>query len=288
MRVHLLLSGLSLLAALPVAKGQVPNGNFETWNDFGTYNDPSFWSTTNAVAINFGAAPTCERVQPGWEGLACVKVTNQAAPNGVVVHGKVVSGTSGNYGFPFSGRPSSLSGRCQYGLPTFNIGQVKVFLSRWDSVAGLAIPVGSGSINFTGTATEWQNFNVPIGYVSSYDPDTAVITVTAAAGLVLVTEGAYLQVDDFKFVFSGTGMTEQAGNRGLAVRPTLAHDLLEVAAGDEMSGAVVLDALGRPVLRRALSGRAGTVALDGLAAGRYFLEVRFPDGELGRLPFVKY
>jgi hypothetical protein len=288
MRNNHLLAGFCLLISATSAMGQVPNGNFETWADHGTYQDPAFWNTTNAVAVNLGAMPTCTRVEPGWEGSACMKVVNQTALNGVVMQGNAVSvGPNGN-GFAVVGRPASLEGKCLYGLDVYDVGKIRVSLTKWDSLAGQSVLVGSGMISFTGTDLDWHNFTVPIGYAGNLDPDTAMISISAAGGVVLVTAGSFLQVDDLKFVYTADGIRESVDSPDMTVFPTIAHEQLQVTAQHAMREVVVLDVLGRPVLRQVLAGLEGRVPLSGLANGRYVVQVRFTDGGLGRRSFLKY
>ena len=266
---------------------QIPNGDFNQWTSDQPYGNPISWITTNAYAATFGVGPTCERGEPGSDGLAFAKVVNRATAGGVVLQGTIVSGDSGKYGFPFDQRPTTFSGRCQYGLSQYDVAQVKVSLTKWDPIANHSYTVGFGSINFIGTSSQWQSFSANLTYNNSNIPDTAVVTVTAGASQLLLTDGSFLQVDELKFGFIGAGVGEVAGAELLSLRPSSVTDRMEVHAGKPLKSAVVNDASGKRVARFTLSGQQATLQLGDLSGGRYFMEVLFRDGSSAIRSFIK-
>ena len=282
-----MISSLLVLGFAPCMQAQIPNNGFEDWVSVGVYQDPVAWVTTNAVAALYGADPTCERGDAGTDGSSYMRVINRSAANGIVVHGKIVSGQGGRYGFAMVDRPVKLIGQVAYGIQPFNLGQIKVALTRWDSLAAHRVPVGSGVRNFTGTAAQWEDFSVLINYTDTATPDTAVITISAAEGVALVTAGSYLEVDEIKFSYTGMGVPGAAAPAKVGIRPTLVADRLEVLSEGPLAGLAVIDMSGRTVLRQAAAGPGQWVSVSGLAPGRYLLEARLPEGGRVRLPFIK-
>lgn len=266
---------------------QIPNGDFNQWTSDQPFGDPLEWITTNNFAASFGTAPTCERGEPGSDGMAFAKVVNRSGPNGTVLQGTIVSGSNGKYGFPFNTRPTTIGGRCQFALNQYDVAQVKVSLTKWDPVTNHSSTVGSGAVNFSGTNDQWQSFSTSITYNNSVDPDTAVIIVTAGASQLLVTDGSYFQVDELKFGFEGAGVDEIKGANELTVRPSLASDILEVNTTKPVRTIMAMDVSGRRVAHYTMAGLNTTLEVGGLAPGRYCLEVRFHDGTTARRTFFK-
>jgi hypothetical protein len=280
-----------LLATVGLASAlfaQIPNGDFNQWTSEATYGDPVNWKTTNALAQTFGVGPTCERGEPGSDGMGFARVINRAAGDGVVLQGKIVSSdTLGAIGFPYDLKPTTIGGRCQYDLHQYDVGQVQVSLTRWEPLANHSFTVGFGSVNFIGTSTgTWQSFSANISYLNNNIPDTAIITINAAASQLLVTDGSYLQVDELKFGFIGVGVDELA-NLSFSLHPSLASDQLNVTTTKPASLAVATDVTGRRVAQFAVVGQRSELNVGNLAPGRYVLEVEFKDGTTEKRSFIK-
>lgn len=280
-----------LLAAVGLASAlfaQIPNGDFNQWTSDATYGDPLLWKTTNALAQTFGVGPTCERGEPGSDGMGFARVINRSADGGVVLQGKIVSADStGKIGFPFALRPTTISGRCQYDMHLYDVGQVQVSLTRWEPMANQSFTVGHGSVNFIGTSTgTWQFFTANIGYNNNNIPDTAIVTINAAASQLLVTDGSYLQVDELKFGYIGAGVDEHANN-SFSLHPSLASSQINLTTTKPASLAVATDGTGRRVAQFAVEGQHSALNVGNLAPGRYILEVKFKDGTTEKRSFVK-
>ena len=282
---------ISLLAAAVFTSAlcaQIPNGDFNQWTSDNNYADPLFWKTTNTLAQSFGVAATCERGEPGSDGLGFAKVINRAAAGGVVLQGKIVSmDANGKIGFPFALRPTSLGGRCQFALNQYDVGQVQVSLTRWDPVYNQSFTVGFGSVNFIGASSgPWQSFSANITYLNANTPDTAVITINAAASQLLVTDGSYLQVDELKFGYIGAGVEELA-NGSFTMHPSLASQFLDVTIVKPALFALATDMAGRRVAQFTIDGQRCQMPVGNFAPGRYVLEMKFKDGTTEKRSFVK-
>lgn len=288
LRSLLLLCGATALSIASL-QAQVPNGGFETWSNTGAFADPDNWVSTNYLAAQGTAMePTCERGTPGAVGESYVKVTTRLDPSGTLIQGTVATGVSTTQwgGFPYVNRPTELMGQWQYGMFSMNAGLISVSLTRWDATVNARVVVGSGQLWATGTQSTWTDLHVPISYQSSMDPDSVSITIAASASPLITVAGSYIMVDDLRFL-GGTGINEAENAAMLTVLPTLASDIVVVKALLSMSGIMVMDITGRPVMQQHVDGNQVEILVGGLSSGRYFMKVDMTDGTQKVRSFVK-
>ncbi len=264
---------------------QIPNGGFENWTSFGSYEEPNGWVTTNVLTSNFGQIG-CEHGTPGAVGSSYAKVKTVNLTGIGIVPGIIFTGdaNSGIDGFPYTSTPGALNGQYNYNLATNDGGIITVVLSKWNASLMARDIVGFGSLSIVGNQSTWTNFSIPITYQSAEVPDTANITILSSSEVP--TAGNYVSVDALSFG-APVSIAENSGELTLRVYPSPARDVLVVENGTSMVSARVMDAKGRIVMEAGITGSRMDLNVADLTSGMYILQVRTSDDELIHRQFHK-
>lgn len=185
---------------------QIPNNSFEEWTSMGSYENPNGWSTMNnttALASIF----TATKGTPGNPGNSYLKLTSKTVGPTVVgaiaVCGKFDSLTGNPIsGFPYNGRPLSITGKWQHMIFTIPEtpaiqGSMKVYLTHWNSGTQQREIVATVDTTFKGMVMAWANFTFSFKYQSWKIPDSCII-VLKASGTVPKNQD-YVWVDNLTF-----------------------------------------------------------------------------------------
>lgn len=275
---------LSTLLITNCSHAQIPNPGFEDWTVVGLdYEYPSGWYTLNALTFPLNVF-TCQRGLPGAEGSYFVRVTTRSA-NGTTLPGLVSASAdnSADGGFPFASRPAALNGKRQYQVAAPDQASITVQLTKWNTTTQETETIGSGVSMVSGTVSSWQDFSIPIVYLSPSTPDTARIIILSSAGTPAVN--STISVDALAFG-AAVGITEQE-SAVFGVFPSPTTDVLTIRSDVAVLGAEVFDALGR-TLPQAIRITDKVLDVAVLPAGCYTVRVRFADGTRGTRTFLKH
>jgi hypothetical protein len=285
MMKDLRLTALSTLLASATAMAQVPNGSFEQWTSFGTYQDPTGWTSLNLLTSSLGAAPSCEQYTPASAGSYAVKVTTRTVMGLGVLPGLLLSGSPDAEvdGFPYTSRPQALIGKWRADVGPGDEAVVTVTLTRWDPVAGERVAVGAGVATVTADIGSWTPFAAAIQYTGPQDPDTASIAILSSANAGV--DGTWIAVDELAF---GTAVgVEEAYLGSVQLYPVPVVDELTLATDQVVRSIEIWSADGRLVL----TSRPGTdrvvMDLTPFSTGVYTLVARMDDATVLRRTFVK-
>lgn len=282
------LAALFTLLASSAVVAQVPNGGFEQWTSFGTYEDPNGWTSLNALTTNFGGVLSCEQAVPAAAGSYGVKVTTREVPGFGIFPGLLLCGDpeAPADGFPYTSRPQAMTGKWKAAIGAGDQGAVVVTLTRWNSALGEREDVGAGIVTVTGTVGAWTPFTAVIQYTSTMDPDTASIAILSSSGLTGdAVAGSTVSVDDL--AFGGATSIGEAYTGLVQLYPIPVVDVLNVMTDIPVQSIELWSADGR----LALTARPGTdrveIDLSGMSAGAYTLVARMADATVLRRTVVK-
>ncbi len=162
-------TGLLLLLLLLFASrgnAQIPNGDFETWQ--GDTVLVGWYSNTNFLAHTIVRSTDSYNGTYALEGMV-------GSYLGVPFPALVQAGIDAQ-GFPFTTRPGVLSGWYKFSTPDGSGDYLYITTALYKgglSGAGVA----AGSVQITASAPTYTQFSIPLTYLSSDFPDTAVIQV---------------------------------------------------------------------------------------------------------------
>lgn len=266
---------------------QIPNGGFESWEDHGSYMDPTDWLTYNDIVTAGGPVITVERSSPGAEGSYCATVTSQTIfDQSSVIQGWLSIGVEGHSGFYYTYRPAMLTGQWQYGIQANDTAAVQVLLTKWDGNAGMSFPIAYGALEVSGTLSGWHDLTVTLEYFSPMAPDSAHIQFSASKDFAAPIAGSFLKVDDLDF--AGTvGIEEQPALSDVRLFPSPATTTLHIVADRQVTEVDMLDITGRTVLKQRANAESIIVDLTELNIGRYLVQLRMADGKRVVRSFMK-
>jgi hypothetical protein len=165
------------------ATAQIPNAGFENW----TGGEPDGWYTANSPGlITITQSSAAHGGSSAAQGTVVTFMTFGIAPI-------LITGTADAEGFPISQRYAALHGFYKY-APT---GGDRVYATITVSKNGSGI--GSGGAFDSVTYSSYREFVIPITYITSDVPDTAVIYFSILGPGGLPHSGSSFSVDDLSF-----------------------------------------------------------------------------------------
>lgn len=283
-------NAFALLTVFSFSQAQtIPNAGFENWTSMGSYNNPTGWATMNNTT-NTSSVFTATKGTPGNVGSSYLKLTSKTVGS-AVVNGMAASGELDTItmepksGFPFTQRPTSLTGKWQHMIYGSSQGSIKVVFTRWDSTLNMRVQVGTGKVTLSGMAMSWTSFSIPIGYTESTKPDSCIIFMQASGATP--TNLDYLWVDNLVFTGLSTGIeSENNFIKELNIYPIPTQDKLMISLLLNETRDVQLDVVdinGRIILSKNLILESGETKqelnISNLANGTYLLNVSTNDSK---------
>lgn len=280
MLLRTLLPCLMCFGLLATATAQIPNSGFEQWVDQGGYTEPAGWLTYNDLMTPQGYFATCDPGMPGAVGAYHAVITSRTTSEGSTIQGWMATS------FPYTQRPADFTGQWQYGIQPMDAGEMWVALVGWNGSTGSPEMIAFGILEVTGNVNAWTPFTVPLTYISSATPDTALIQFAASKEFTAPVAGSYMKVDDLAFAGS-VGLGEMAATPLFSLYPSPTTDVLHIVGGERITEVTVVDMSGRAVMRHGAQAERITLNVQELPAGRYFVHGRAMDGTRGIRSFVK-
>jgi hypothetical protein len=269
---------LTLMFVLTIAKAQtIPNAGFENWTNFGTYSDPTSWSSYNSYAAGSGNF-NCEQGMPGAIGTSYLKLTVKA---GSVVGTAMAASTPSMLldlapGFACNARPVSLTGKWQYLVSTNDTSMAEVFFFKWNPTTMTSDLMGMGIDMITaGSVSSWTNFSIPINYMNGDTPDSALIIFVAGAADNPIV-GDYLHIDDLSFAGSGPSGIEVVSEKiklTIAPNPVTTHAILSFEEEQKNTSINIFDILGNEIKTIHFSGKQLSIEKGTMKEGLYFIQI---------------
>lgn len=163
---------------------QIPNSGFEQWNQ----GEPIDWITSNEWFLN-----TVSQTASSHSGLSALKLQTLSM-NEFLIPAIISAGTDG-YGFPISQRHEQLSFYYK-----FNKTASTAYLYIAVGLKKNGETIGAEFITITEAADDFVAMNIPITYLSSEVPDSAIIVMQVADQVSDTSaSGSYAVIDDISF-----------------------------------------------------------------------------------------
>jgi hypothetical protein len=276
-----LLLAIVIILLTGTIKGQVPNGDFENWTAMTGYDIPVGWDNLNALTASKNVF-TCEKgIQAGNSYLRLVSDSVQGigvAP-GIAICGTLDPITlKPKSGFPYTKRPSALSGKWQFMAPGDDRGFIAVYFSKWNSVSKKREIIGSGVDTLDGMEMAWANFSIPISFSNSAAPDSCIIFISASSSIPL--QYSYLFVDDLLFETSSGILDDSRSATNFTFYPNPAVDLLklDLHSLQNIQSIQITNIQGQVLYSRPYDLNVNEIDVSNLSPGIYLICVKSKDG----------
>lgn len=249
---------------------QVPNGNFESWNQNSELN---IWKTSNAFGSGIGATPV-EKTTDSYSGKFALKLVTYSTIAGLNLPGIVNYGNINigyvSGGIPFDSKPDKLTGFFKH--PSQGDSPlIAVVLTKYHD--GQTDTVGTGTTVIDEQFNNYQQIETNIQYRNDLIPDTL--------NLILLSDqyipGSTLYVDSLNFVYNHSGISSNNGNRFVSqIYPNPASDHINILLNDIQNNTTTLtisDIYGNCCISEELKNRYTQVDIQGLAPGNYIITI---------------
>lgn len=251
---------LTLVSACSVTLAQIPNSDFELWNNFGLGGEtPDQWFTSNGDLV---PQNVFKDSLTNYEGNYSVLLTN-------------VIGIPGTIGinFPITTHPLQLKGYFKSDFQAADSALIKITLFN------NTLAVDSGEYFITTTLANWTNITVPISN-TSVTVNSVTINITTCnhqqnkcwVDLLSFEEpnGVSTVTDDFISLFPNPALNQLAVcSRQFAVQSI-----------------TISDVLGKIIYQQVVNQKSSVIDLQSFSPGIYFL-VMESEGKFYRKSFVK-
>lgn len=276
-------AGLSLSAQTPI-----PNGDFEAWSADGLnlFEEPSsgWWATLNPLR-QLGGPVTVARSSDAHGGsYSAVLTTSQYGT--LLVPGILLSGgfdllAAPNYftrGQPYTDRPDRFQGWYKFAPANGDSAAIAVQLMRWNSQTSQRDTIGEVGLVIRQAVNSWTQFDLPILYFSTDQPDSIIVVATSSADGANFNgqPGSKLWVDDLSM--QTATRTTQPQTRLGQVR-TLPAGGWQIDLEVPRARLEIRDLSGRVLRSESLLRGSHRLSDPAWAEGVYFLYLRSPKGE---------
>ena len=257
-------------------EAQIPNAEFELWNDSGDYENPDGWYTENELYQADGME-LVRSTSDSYSSLYAVRMENEEDDNDNVVRAMMVSGTNSlqnSPGFPYSHKPASLNGFYQFSPKDEDSCYVIVQLTKYNAVSNSREMIGEGRFGSDADIDSYQPFTVPISYLSSEFPDTATIIIYSGK-FQGAEDGSRLIIDALTFDEATGVVIIDTDELKVKVSPNPAGSFLTVSLKSSilnlLTNLTIYNEAGEVVIAMPLVGSVIDISL--LPSGTYYLEV---------------
>lgn len=219
----LLIFGLIMFSFVRISAQNPPNPSFESWTASDNYILlPTSWYGTNINYLNtikyIGVTQESNQPYDGSyyarlkSGSITVFGTTYKLPGGLTLSDLYYATGASQFkepktkaGVPYTGRPTRLKGYHRYTRINNDSFYISVLLSKWN--VNKRDTIGYGRIIGSANVTNWTQFEVPIEYRSSINPDTVNVIMMSSPvfsqdDLSKVQVGSTLDVDKLEFIMA--------------------------------------------------------------------------------------
>ena len=228
-KIYTTILGLSLgLFAFSQAP-EVPNGDFENWEDFGNYKDPEEWKSINSETVGFGQT-LVERTEDSHTGTYAARLETKSlvivtSPSAMSLGYIVELGLTDRDmrgGLPSSEAPTSFEGHYKF-LPSGNdYGFIGCVLFKYNTSTGLQDTVARAIFKPRDEAQNYTHFKVDMEYLPGMEDvqhDTMNVIVSSSFKFGTPQVGTVLFVDDLKVNYEETNNLEKISSDRVQVYP---------------------------------------------------------------------
>lgn len=257
---------------------QIPNSGFENWTNFGNYEDPTYWGSTNSYSTgSFYAVTKSTDHYPESVGSYSVRLENNTAMNpNYGARGGLFTGPpppSPDFELPpfWPYGNSSLTGYYKFAPQNGDTMLIRLQLFRF------GLSVFSGDISTTTPAPNWTSFNIPIPSFLLADSGSIILAAYNADGFTYMPHGnSVLYVDNLNFDELITGVAEPETERLFSLYPNPASQSIVISHQSIVNGMCELNiynATGQLVYSAILCNNKQQVDLSNLSSGVYTAEL---------------
>jgi hypothetical protein len=259
----------------------VPNHSYETWEDFGAYENPVSWNTPNpftslasvvvvtksddAVSGNFSAKLETKILFAGFSAPGLLTLADFFAD--ILTGDFSITG-----GIPLQDKPVKIKGYYKYSSVIEDSAFVQAYNFKYTGdqqrdTIGMAVWYGQA-------AETWTYFEAPFTYESNEIPDTLNIIIMSTGSSVF-TPGSIMHVDSLSLELETGVNLPLLPETGFRHFPNPAKDIINLQSPVQLQNAevTIISADGRTLFTDIWNGRQKSIAISNLNSGLYTYRV---------------
>jgi len=265
-----------LIALTIIANAQIPNSGFENWSTIGSYEEPTFWGSTNSYSTGpFYAITKSTDHYPVSVGNYSVRIENNTAllPNqagrGFLATGQPPPSPD----FPIIGHPASLTG--YYKFAPLNGDALFIFIQLYDN----GLTVSTANYTTSASASSWTPFNIILPPYTTADGGSIFFAAYNADGPGAEPLGnSVLYVDNLNFDNFIMSISEQTSeNTTFTLYPNPASDIVTLNMDNFTNADMTLNiynVIGNLVKSEILIQNQRQINIGDLSNGIYVVEIK--------------
>ncbi len=291
---NLVIAIVLILSSITCRSQYLPNNEFNSWIDYGAYEEPEFWKTINS-AIPIPGEYTVFKSTDAYSGDYSVKLETRFLLNFIDVPGVLTLADiyisvdpleySISGGLPLNENVSRLTGMYKYSGADNDSATVLIYnYKRTDNNEIDTIGYG---ISYLHDESEWTPFTVNMVNFNNHVPDTFNVVIISSG--MKFNNGSVLLVDSLE-IETNTGIFSLNQNRiASKVFPNPASDIItiETPKKDNDRSVAIFNLNGDKLLETDLSEKTAEINVDDFPAAYYTYQVRKKNRIISSGSFIK-
>jgi hypothetical protein len=284
---------LSAIATFLKAQS-IPNHSFESWENFGAYENPLSWNTPNPFTT-LASVVVVTKSEDAVSGNYSAKLETKilfagfAAPGLITLADFFADILTGNFsitgGIPMQDKPIKIKGYYKYSSVIEDSAFVQAYNFKYTGdqqrdTIGMAVWYGQ-------PAESWTYFEAPFSYESNEIPDTLNIIIMSTGSSVFIP-GAIMHIDSLSIELETGVNIPLLPETGFRHFPNPANDIINLHSPVELHDAVVtiISADGRALFTDIWTGKQKTISISNLLPGLYTYKVVQNDRQIHSATFL--
>lgn len=279
----LAIAAIAVQASTSSAQNPLPNADFEDWTQFNggigsTYREPDGWNSANQCSQQIGTY-SVTRTDVAHSGNYAAELRtrnafiNNIKINGVLTTATIICGlnTGGQEGGIASTLvPDSIAFWYKYAPVGSDTAYVQVLLFNGEDT----VSDTRGKISVAQSAWTRASFAIPAPTATPTVISTLFNSSWGDGSLGQAEVNSTFTVDDVEFIFA-TGVNDEPQKSPIEVYPNPVQDILNVSnSNGGINVFEIIDATGRSVMTRTLSGANSRLDVAALPNGLYMYQLR--------------
>ena len=282
----LLLFLASLVFSQVKAQAPIPNGNFEMWDDFTTYMNPTQWDTPNPETSLVGITVVSQESVDVYDGAFSARLETKTvisfiAP-GLLTLGEfsvdfVTTEITIEGGVPYTDMPEKLTGYYKYAPVDNDSWFITAIFTKWNTTTSETDTVGGATFVGSSATDEWLLFASDIIWWAGIAPDSMNIIV-ASSDIDVPQPGSVLLLDKTGFD-DGVGFDETSLENSINFFHNQRDNQLNLQYNFDASRnveVIIYNVMGQQLMNiseLSVQNYTQTIHLDDLKSGIYMVEV---------------
>jgi len=258
------------------ANAQIPNSGFESWTNFGAYEDPIPWGSTNSYSTGpfYPVTKSTDHYPAGYGSYSVRMENNTALSPNYSGRGYISTGVPPpSPDFPVTGHPTSLTG--YYKFAPLNGDTMLIQIQLYKN----GLSVSYGEFTYVASATSWTPFSASLTNYTDADSGSIFIAAYYANGYNCLPRGnSVLYVDNLNFDNLITSISNLTSKNNLFdLYPNPASDIVTLNIENLNNADLTLNiynVIGNLVKSEMLKQNNKQINIGDLSNGIYMVEIK--------------